>query len=435
MEQYSDSRGKVHSSEWSRNSAEAMYALESKQHQERQESLLKKQVELTSAHIEFEAKLAMLKAEEKAKEAEELKAERNRQREYWERLERNEVMFQSWMKSTTYLEKSSDLDKIIYLLSTLAMLVRYNLKNDPVEVNTIGRIGAGGELLTPEQRLRLSTLNEEIACHNRRVEVLTKNPDPDLKLEEPKSPGFPNAPATYSKLKSLVDKRNEEIRKISESIPDFVQSLNDSTIVSFLTPFILAVLASIFVSPGFLIGTFCVSLIASICGLFFYRRLYIRRQKTSLELLRSSLASEKAKMDEKVNDYNSALQLYKTELQKYRKMIAEIKNRKQAETVDIRAGFERLNTSRLNFISEIREYCVTGLHNSVTYEWIWSRILSEADTYLLEYPTACRLGSVPAFEPRFISELSLDRIRRELLADYEPRIHAFCAGLVLVANY
>jgi hypothetical protein len=442
MSEYRDSRGIVHSSEYSRDRSETEYARELKEHRERKEALLEKQVKLASAqavlnvtkakaeeeHRNKMAKLASEKNRILAKEAEESKSERNREREHRELLAEEERTHRQLMMDIAYFEKSSDLDKIIFLLPRLRSNLIDLVSNKFVKTYTTDRIGKEGEMLFPEQRLRLDNLNNEIADHYHRMEILNKDFDPVI--HKPIKPTLPDASGTFSKIASQVKDQEEEIATISGPIGMLRWYLRNFWIAIILIGIIASMLEA-HTSPGGIALNIFIVLFVSISGLFGYRSFYLRKRRLLLDSLRSALAVENKLINEKTESYNRALQEYEKEIQNYNNQIAKREQRIQADTFELRSTLERLDLSRSSFISEMQKGLRSELRGSVNYESIWSEILSESHTYLLKFPTLCRLGSAPAFEAKLVDQLGLDEIRTKVITKIEAEIRTFCGGLVL----
>ena len=200
-------------------------------------------------------------------------------------------------------ENETQKEEISRLRNNLIDLV----SNKFVKTYTTDRIGKEGEMLFPEQRLRLDNLNNEIADHYHRIEILNKDFDPVI--HKPIKPTLPDASGTFSKIASQVKDQEEEIATISGPIGMLRWYLRNYWIAIILVGIIASMLEA-HTSPGGIGLNIFIGHFVSISGLFGYRSFYLRKRRLLLDSLRSALAVENKLINEKTESYNRALQEY-----------------------------------------------------------------------------------------------------------------------------
>jgi hypothetical protein len=356
-----DSRGKYHFTEPDLHEAEEGYAREVKLHRERLE-----------AHAREANSLLQEANERQFQESLSLSRERARR----DRALEEESRHRQLIKDITYLEKSSDSDKIVYLYQRFKNEINTEIVDSLVPEFTLQKTGSDGSLLEESIRLRI---NKVLCEYAQPVKDWSTKVEANLREE---------------------NKMSEDIARLESDLEvDFKPYAGYYGMFLFLLfPFFLAIAASDNVHKIIRILVFLVWVIlpAILVGLRYDRK--VQRRKSEL--------------DERKRTY------------------AKLQSFHLSEATYSNALIEGVESAKKSLRVDVRSVCLAGSEERVDEQFVWRNILSKTSRIEEQFPTMCRLRSSPELDSEIKNKLNLGQIRKEVQMNIEAKVDVFVDKLL-----
>jgi hypothetical protein len=354
-----DSRGKYHFTEPDLHAAEEGYAREEKLHRERQE-----------AHAREANRLLQEANERQFQESLSLSLERARRDRALEEESRHRQLIQD----ITYLERSSDSDKVVYIYRRFKNEIDTAIVDILVPEFTLQKAGRDGSCLEESIKLRLNQV-----------------------------------PCQYAKIKkdtiAMAEAVLNEERKMGEDIAR-IESKSDEN----LKPAAQAYGCLLFFTLPVFVAT------ASVVDIKFRR--YVLLAWLIIILIPI------------VSWYNRKEQQRKKLLAEKKTIYVERQRFNLSGAEYNTARVEAIESSLKSLRTDIRSACLVGLEERVDEQFVWRNVLFQISQIEEQFPTTCRLRSSPELDSEIKNKLNLAQLRKEVRVNTEAKVDVFVDKLL-----